>query len=116
MIGIELKLGFKTQEQATEFLRFIQYLEWCGNVGHSAGITVNADGDGAFKFRALMKDPKSGEMKKVGEIIKKIIPPEEEGGYWDRQTKEYHNWKEEQRADGIPEENIDRNEISFDLE
>ncbi len=115
MIGIELKLGFKTQEQATEFLRFIQYLEWCGNVGHSANITVNADGDGAFKFRAFMKDPKTNELKQVGKVIRKIIPPED-GGYWDRQTKEYHDWKEEQRADGIPEENIDRNEIAFDLE
>lgn len=115
MIGIDLKLGFATNEQTTEFLRFLTYLEWCGSVGHSANITVNADGDGLFKFRAFMKDPKTNELKQVGEVIKKIVPPED-GGYWDRQTKEYHDWKEEQRADGIPEENIDRNEISFDLE
>ena len=115
MIGIDLKLGFKTQEQATEFLRFLEYLEWCANVGHSSYITINADGDGAFKFVALMKDPKTNKMKSVRDILAKVIPPED-GGYWDRQTKEYHDWKEEQRTDGIPEENIDRNEISFDLE
>ena len=115
MIGIDLKLGFNTNEQATEFLKFLEYLEWCGNVGHSASITVNADGDGSFKFRAMMKDPKDGQMKRVSEILKKVIPLED-GGYWDRQTREYYEWKQEQRADGIPEENIDRNEISFELE
>lgn len=115
MIGIELKLGFATNAQATEFLRFLHYIEWCGDIGHSSYITVNADGDGSFKFMAYMKDPKSGKLKKVREILKKIIPPEDYR-YWDRKTKEYYEWKEKQREDGIPEENIDRNEISFDLE
>ena len=118
MIGIDLKLAFKTNEQATEFLKFLEYLEWCGNVGHSAGITVNADGDGSFMFKAMMKDPKDNQMKSIREILKKIITSEgtSEGRYWDSKCKEYHDWKEEQRADGIPEENIDRNEISFELE
>ena len=118
MVGIDLKLAFRTNEQATEFLKFLEYLEWCSDVGHSSGITVYADGDGSFKFKAFMHDPRDGEMKSLRKVLKKVIPSDgtNEGQYWDDKCKEYRDWKEEQRADGIPEENIDRNEISFDFE
>ena len=109
MIGLELKLGFFNNEQAHEFLKLLGYMQWCGEVGHSAGITVNADGDGNFRMVAMMKDPKDGQMKNVREII------HADGEYFEGLVKEHGDWKQSERDNGIPEERIDRNEVSFDF-
>lgn len=32
-----------------DFCSFIKYLEFCGNIGHSASVSFYADGDGDFR-------------------------------------------------------------------
>ena len=109
MSTITLRLSFADNADTREFLRFLAYLQYCGNIGHSTGITVNADGDGSFKMQALMEDPHDGHFKNVRDVLQ--IPP----NHWFEEIKSYKEWKNSQRADGISEKNIDRNEIAFDL-
>ena len=32
-----------------DFCSFLEYLEWCGRVGHSSAVGFGADGDGDFR-------------------------------------------------------------------
>ena len=109
LTGYTLRIGFADKADAKEFLRLIAYMQHCGDVGHSTGITVNADGDGSFKMLALVRDPEDGEYRNVRDVLQ--VPE----GHWRDEVDSYREWKESQKADGIPEGNIDRNEIAFDL-
>ena len=111
MVGLELKIGFADNEQVREFLKLLGYMQWSADDGHCANITVIADGDGSLKMRTLLKDPKDGKMKDLYEIM----PHMRDGRYWDKELKDFSEWKKSQIADGIPTENIDRNEIEFDI-
>ena len=103
---ITLKLNFADNADARKFLHFLAYLQYCGSIGHSTGITVNADGDGSFKMRALMEDPSNGQFKNVQDILQ--IPP----GFWVEKKMQYRKQNEKNTSAGLKG---DRNEIAFNL-
>ena len=74
MKQMDLKLSFFDENDANEFLRFLRYLEWCGDVGHSTSVTVHADGDGRFRMNAELKtsgpNADSPEYKNLRDLIK----------------------------------------------
>ena len=107
MSTVTLKLGFADNADARKFLYFLAYLQYCGDIGHSTGITVNADGDGTFKMRALVEDPHNGQFKNVRDILQ--ISP----GFWVEKKRQYREQNEKNMSTGL--KNGDRNEIAFDL-
>lgn len=107
LTGYTLKIGFASKADAKEFLCFLAYLQHCGDVGHSAGITVNADGDGSFKCSVEIDD--GNGFRNLRDAME--VPP----GHWDRAVAEYRRQKEARRSEGIPDSRIDRNEIAFSL-
>ena len=106
MSTITLRLSFADNADAREFLCFLEYIQYCGNIGHSTGITVNADGNGSFKMQALMEDPHDGRFKNVRDILQ--IPP----GFWVEKTRQYRKQNEKNVSAGLK---MDKNEIAFNL-
>ena len=52
---IDLSLTFLHEEDANRFLALVRYLQWCGDIGHSGRVAVDADGDGRFKMWARVR-------------------------------------------------------------
>lgn len=48
---VEFNIKVKLHKRwINDFLSFLDYLEYCSNIGHSAPVGFYADGDGDFRF------------------------------------------------------------------
>lgn len=68
------------EEQADTFLALLEYMEYCGKIGHSANLVVHIDGDGGF--RPEFKSDRKTSTTVTGNRtlrVKNVFPGEE----WD---------------------------------
>ena len=107
MTQMDLKLSFFDEHDAKVFLGFLRYLEWCGDVGHSTSVTVDADGDGRFRMGAKVKtggsdaNPEYTDLKDLIEFDDQI---------WNRMKREYKEYQHEFRPN-----RLDSNELRFSM-
>lgn len=108
MNQVDLKLSFANAADTREFLRFLRYLEWCGDVGHSTGVTVNADGDGCFRFAAKMKTGEP-DVDDTGYVdLKQLIDFDDQ--VWNKLKREHRDMQRIKEP-----EHRDHNEFSFSM-
>lgn len=65
---VTLKVGFGSARDMTKFLHLLRAMEWYGTVGHSGDITLQLDGDGAFKMRTQVQTDK-GEFVDLADQV-----------------------------------------------
>lgn len=74
MKDVEFTIKVKMEERwVDDFCSLLRYMEWCGNVGHSALIGFYADGDGDFRPKFHMgidyKEKKGIPTEKKTEVL-----------------------------------------------
>lgn len=86
MKEITLKVSFSHEDHLKTFLRLLDSMRYCGDVGHSAAFNVGVDGDGRFRMDVTIID----EFDDTEMNLRDLSPLDTDA--YERSVKNFHKW------------------------